>query len=287
MYKKFDFSRFIDIMHDGNIDKLLKDFNQISGMEIALLDNKLHTLFSQKCPIENFCSAIHKSAKCLERCKLSDEECVKKARTSGEPVLYTCPFGIKEAVIPIVQNEKVSAYLLCSLGVENTPDADDFSIEQALETCPTLDKSTLKHAISNIKHCDKKDLSAFFNILTAIGTHVSVNGQFMEQTPTIGELIKRFINQNISRKITLADLSYHIHYSKATLTQHFKKEFGISIVDYMTKKRIELSKKLLLSTDKPLSEISALCGFDDTEYFSRTFKKFNSLPPATWRRENK
>ena len=129
-------------------------------------------------------------------------------------------------------------------------------------------------------------MDGYFSILSALATHISVNGQFFEHTPTVGDLVKRFINNNISKKITLSDLSYHIHYSKATLTQKFKKEFGLSIVDYITKKRIELSKKLLLSTDKPLSEISLLCGFDDTEYFSRTFKKFTCLPPATWRREN-
>jgi AraC-like DNA-binding protein len=48
---------------------------------------------------------------------------------------------------------------------------------------------------------------------------------------------------------------------------------------------MQLAEKLLLTTNKPLREIAALCGFSDVEYFSRTFKKHHSISPAAWRRE--
>ncbi|MBQ3115420.1 MAG: PocR ligand-binding domain-containing protein [Clostridia bacterium] len=274
-------------MHNSDIENLLKHFNQISGMEIALLDNKLRPIFTQSGKVDNFCSIIHQCPKCLEACIKSDENCFEKVRQSMTPSIYICPFGIKEAVLPIIQNEKVIACLLCTLGIDKGNEAKEQVVSTAIALSPSLNKEQLKKAVDGLHQFDSEQLDAFFDLLKAIATHVSINGSFEEQTPTIGELIKRFINKNLSQKITLADLSYHIHYSKATLTQHFKREFGLSIVEYMTNKRIELSKKLLITTDKPLSEISALCGFDDTEYFSRTFKKFTSLPPATWRRENK
>lgn len=274
-------------MHNLEIENLLKHFNQISGMEITLLDSKLRPVFTQSGKVDNFCSFIHQCPKCLDACIRSDEQCFQKAQKNAEPTICVCPFGIKEAVLPIVQNEKVIACLLCTLGIDKGDQAKEQVINNAITLSPTLNKGQLKKAVDSLHQFDSEQLDAFFDLLKAIATHISINGSFIEQTPTIGELIKRFINKNLSQKITLADLSYHIHYSKATLTQHFKREFGLSIVEYMTNKRIELSKKLLLSTDKPLSEISALCGFDDTEYFSRTFKKFTSLPPATWRRENR
>ena len=273
-------------MRDTNIDNILKDFNQISGMEIALIDSKLHTLYSQKCPFENFCSAIHKSEKCLELCKRSDQQAANSVFASGAPLLLDCPFGITEAVFPIIQKEKVVAFLLCSLGVENSKEADSISIKKALESAPSLNEAQLYKAISYVPHLDKKTMECYFGILKGVATHISVNGQFFEHSPSIGELVKRFINDNISKKITLSDLSYHVHFSKATLTQHFRREFGLSIVEYMTNKRINLSKKLLLTTDATLNEIAFSCGYDDTEYFSRTFKKFTGLPPATWRKKN-
>ena len=55
-------------------------------------------------------------------------------------------------------------------------------------------------------------------------------------------------------------------------------------MDYVTKKRMELSEKLLKETDKSIKEVSILSGFPDVEYFSRCFKKFHDAPPGEWRK---
>ena len=59
-------------MKNLGLEKLFQDFYNVSGMEIALVSDKLNTLVSQKCPMENFCSVVHKSLKCLEKCRASD-----------------------------------------------------------------------------------------------------------------------------------------------------------------------------------------------------------------------
>ena len=61
----------------------------------------------------------------------------------------------------------------------------------------------------------------------------------------------------------------------------------MTINEYINLKRMNLSEKLLLTTDKPLRDIAALTGFSDVEYFSRTFKKYHAISPAAWRRENR
>ena len=102
---------------------------------------------------------------------------------------------------------------------------------------------------------------------------------------SIGQLIKRYVKNNLARKLTLNELARNLHCSTVTLTEHFKREFGITINEYITKKRMDLAEKILLSTDKPLREIATLTGFADVEYFSRTFKKHHGISPASWRRE--
>lgn len=274
-------------MNNKKIEKVLKDFNLISGIDIALVDCKLHTICSFKGNTDDFCSAIHKCSKCLERCKNSDKEYTRLCQEKGEPIVYNCPFGIKNAVFPIFQNGNVNAFILCSFYLDEQKNSKDFLLKTATDFSSSLNQGTLKKAIESLTFFNEQTVDAYLNIVSAISTFVAEFGSFEEQPSSIGEIIKRFINNNISKKITLNDLSYSLHYSKATLTQHFKKEFGITIVEYVTKKRIELSKRLLLESDKPLREISILCGFDDTEYFSRTFKKINGLPPAMWREKNR
>jgi AraC-like DNA-binding protein len=47
---------------------------------------------------------------------------------------------------------------------------------------------------------------------------------------------------------------------------------------------MDLSEKLLLTTDARLGEIAQAVGFADVEYFSRTFKRFHGISPAAWRK---
>jgi AraC family transcriptional regulator len=58
-------------------------------------------------------------------------------------------------------------------------------------------------------------------------------------------------------------------------------------MEYVTKKRIALSERLLVSTDHNLRTVASDCGFADVEYFSRTFKKIKGISPAAWRSINK
>ena len=104
---------------------------------------------------------------------------------------------------------------------------------------------------------------------------------------TIGQLVKSYVKHNISRKITLSDISWNLHYSTVTLTEHFKKEFGITIMEYVMKKRMEKAVKLLLHSDLSIREIAEECGFSDNEYFSRCFKNYHGTSPIAWRKKIK
>ena len=46
-------------------------------------------------------------------------------------------------------------------------------------------------------------------------------------------------------RITLTDMSWNLHCSTVTLTEHFKKEFGITIMQYVAQKRMEMAEEML------------------------------------------
>jgi AraC-like DNA-binding protein len=122
-------------------------------------------------------------------------------------------------------------------------------------------------------------------MMKVLAEYIANDDTLLGDYESIGQLIKRYVKNNLARKLTLNEIARNLHCSTVTLTEHFKREFGITINEYITKKRMSLAEKLLLSTDKPLREVAALCGFPDVEYFSRTFKKFHDISPASWRRE--
>ena len=270
-------------MKKQKLDTLIKHFYQISGMEIMLISNTFRTMIGQRCPYENFCALIHKSSTCLDICKNSDIERYEEANRTEDVLTYECPFGITETIIPIKRNGKTVSYLFCSMGIIDR--SDDEIAERIAHTAPQLHYDAVLEAVKAMPHLDKELFEAYHTMLKLLAQHIELDDITLDAQPTIGQLTKKYIKTNLARKITLADLSWNLHCSTVTLTEHFKEEFGITIMDYVTQKRMELAEELLTSTEKSIKEVSILSGFPDVEYFSRCFKKFHDVPPGEWRKQ--
>ena len=67
------------------------------------------------------------------------------------------------------------------------------------------------------------------------------------------------------------------------ISQLFKREAGVTFVQYITQKRLEDAKELLLATQKSIEEIAAEVGVKDYCYFQKIFKKATGMPPGKYR----
>ena len=76
------------------------------------------------------------------------------------------------------------------------------------------------------------------------------------------------------------NLSYH-HFSRL-----FKKETGQSFKEYLVGLKISEAEKMLLTTQKSITEISQATGFTTSSYFSATFKRKHGITPTVFRRKN-
>ena len=269
-------------MSRESIEDILKDFYTVSGMDISVVDADFHTLSLTRSPEGSLCTAIHRDPKSIDLCKASDIERLSTAKTSGVPLLYTCPFGITEAIVPIVRDEETIGYVISALGIER---GNEERVLTLCRRCPSLERENLRTHVENAKKLTKDEMQAYFNMMKMLADYISKDETLVEGNKSIGQLVKRYIKNNLTRKLTLKDIARSLHCSTVTLTEHFKAEFGITINDYITRKRMELSEKLLLTTDKPLREVASAAGFSDVEYFSRTFKKHHGESPAAWRRK--
>lgn len=271
-------------MPKGEIEVLLHSFHLISGMEISLSNRKFQGLISFQHKGEGFCSLIHRSGACLRLCKDSDMHWCHKSRQTGISVRYACPFGITECILPILVGERVTGHIFCAMGVERTSGNEDEEIAaRVAAVAPQLPREAVTEAIRALPHYDSTSMNAYYQLLQALVCKIELQSLPLDPSPTIGELAKRYIRENLSKSITLKQLAWQLHCSTVTLTQHFKAEFGITVTEYIRKKRIAEAERLLLESDKPLQEIAFLCGFENVEYFSRLFKKLHGIPPGKWR----
>lgn len=96
----------------------------------------------------------------------------------------------------------------------------------------------------------------------------------------------RYIEDNYSNAdLSLMSASTEIGVSPNYLSALIKKRTGNSFVDYLTKKRMETAKILLLNTAMKIREVSEACGYNDQHYFSYCFKKYEGVSPNMLRRQ--
>ncbi len=272
-------------MKNQKLNDLLQSFYLISGMEISIVDSNYHTLAGCRYTGESFCSLIHKSSVCLDICKTSDKENLAAAEARGEGFRCLCPFGLCEAFIPLRSDEVTVGYAMCNMGIVDSEGADERIIQSVKRVYPELSRESITASLSRIPRLTEAQSDAYFDMLEMLTGHVEANRLLPVKKPSLGQLTKEYVRNNLSEKLTLSDISWNLHCSTVTLTQHFKAEFGYSIMSYAHKKRMELARRLLLDTDKPLYEVAASCGYPDVEYFSRSFKREHGEAPGSWRKQ--
>ncbi len=109
-----------------------------------------------------------------------------------------------------------------------------------------------------------------------------VSNKQEEQSMSVVNKAKQYIDENYMKELTLDDVSRVVNISSYYFSKVFKEETGENFIDYLTKLRIESAKKLLKTTNKSMKEISAEVGYSDPNYFSRNFKKYTGKTPTDY-----
>lgn len=97
--------------------------------------------------------------------------------------------------------------------------------------------------------------------------------------------LKKYIEKNYNIKnFNLDKFSKEVYISKYHLIRKFKKENGITPIDYLNKYRLKIAVNLLLNTENSITEISNIVGFNSTNYFIKIFKKNYNMTPNVYRK---
>lgn len=99
--------------------------------------------------------------------------------------------------------------------------------------------------------------------------------------------IDKYISNNYMYKVSLQDLAEKEFLSSQYLSYKIKDTFGLGFNDYLNKIRVEESTKLLLTTDRSISDISEEVGFSHIRYYNKHFKINYNLTPSQYRKKYK
>jgi two-component system, response regulator YesN len=96
----------------------------------------------------------------------------------------------------------------------------------------------------------------------------------------------KFVDANYRLPLSYKDVAKEVFVSPSYFLSLFKRETGLTFVDYLTEVRIDRAKRLLTSTEMNITEIAFEIGFNNSNYFSSTFKKIVGTTAKEFRNRN-
>lgn len=92
-----------------------------------------------------------------------------------------------------------------------------------------------------------------------------------------------FIEEHLDGKLDLDRVAEAMHYSKYHLHRMFTETTGMTIHDYVVRRRLTEAAKLLVFSEKSILDISISCGYESQQAFTAAFKAMYKQPPAEFR----
>ena len=94
--------------------------------------------------------------------------------------------------------------------------------------------------------------------------------------------VATYIFEHYTENILLEDVAEKFHMSKSFLSQRFKTATGFGFKEYIINLRIQNASRLLLETDKSITDIAFECGFNDSNYFGDSFRRIKGVSPRKY-----
>ena len=97
-------------------------------------------------------------------------------------------------------------------------------------------------------------------------------------------MIDRYLSCNLCSKVTLEDVASYVGMNRVYFCMFFKAHYKENFTEYLNRRRVELSCRLLSDSTRDIPAIASECGFKTVPYFTRVFSKFMGITPAKYRK---
>lgn len=125
-----------------------------------------------------------------------------------------------------------------------------------------------------------KALLLSFSIISAQKRGARSRGSFT------WDKILNWIDDNLSEPISTAELAKMANLTANTFSQKFKKQYNVTISQFILRKRIDKARSLLTTTTLTIYEVGSAVGIADPQYFNKQFHKVAGVSPSQYRDKN-
>ncbi|MBR6772198.1 MAG: helix-turn-helix domain-containing protein [Clostridia bacterium] len=268
-------------------DKLIYDINQYiahlndNGLFVTVHGKTLGGLLEHNIHRNPFCTLVKTNAEAWEKCIRCQQKLFGNHKK--EFLFGMCHAGVEEYVFFV---DDKTFICVSGYGISKEKAAErikGLSREFYLSETELLRvyNSGLKHKPENTEELAAiiKPLCHMLYLLQLLLADVPEN----ETKSALFDSLLAFVQYNFMSDISIKDIACACSCSESTVCHLFKQYTDLSVKKYITRLRITQAKKLLGSSDIPISTVAQMCGFFNINYFPTAFKKQTGITPTEYR----
>lgn len=267
------------IMKKQEIISVLYELHKITGFRMSLHSVDFVEIAAYPEDPLPICARIHGLAGEFEGCRADDKEIFQRVHDTKKTIIYQCRHGLTEAVSPLYNFGILTGYLMMGQICDDKANTD-----KLLEKLLSLGISDAEELVSDMRVVPSELINSYVKIMTVCAQYLTLSNAMPGERPTVAEAAKRYIHENIDKKITIKDICDAIACSKTTLISAFKREFGTTVNAAITEAKISEAKKLLIAGTMTVNEVAHATGFYDQSYFSKVFLAAEGISPSDYRK---
>ena len=297
------------------------NFHDLLGL--STLEPRYETFFQAHIYHNNpFCNYVKKSRKGFKSCVAHKETLCSHCRSTAPPFYGKCPLGIEEFVFPVYGGDSLVALICAGQFASRQDDAlkrlhkkaarldlneaeaerlfrqntrpPDFSLYDFYQDMRMLSGSLSRFFADRLI----SGFSPLPSYSALLSREERLAGNFpssSQEAYALSEHKKsfivdntlRFIKANRSRELSLEILAANSFCNPSYLSYLFKEKMKVNVVDYIHQMRMESAGHLLNITDKSITEIALLTGYNDSGYFSKVFHRHFGMSPSRYRKKQR
>lgn len=191
------------------------------------------------------------------------------------PILIGGHFGSRitsKYLNPILQNQQISVHIIRRGSREADALLHQLALLREMNRKPDQE-ILIRNALS----------TAWLLLLDEIGKHFEAPQVIETETQARIKSMLSYIHRNLGDKITLKEIAAAANISEREANRIFQKIIQQTPFAYLLHCRLSRAKELLSRSDLSITEISYLCGFTDSAYLGKQFRKAYGMTPREYR----
>lgn len=239
-----------------------------------------------------FCASLNLCASACDACIEVNRQLISQASVKG-PASCECFSGMSASAVPVFCGGSLIGMLRTGHVFHKVPEPEDFdkvAKTLARQGLTGEDAEKLREAYFQTRVVEP---DRYQGMLTLLENFAGQLGQHAEKLAILGESdepeavarARKFIGKSLADPLPLSLVAKHAGLSESHFCRVFKESTGLTLTDYINRRRIEWAKRELLKPQARVSEIAFHIGYKSLSQFNRSFARFTGNSPTNFRRE--